>query len=206
MGGFFEGVLGEGGERRRGTQTPSTKKQPPKTISSPSRSSTWSAGHKKGSLNSLPGIVPACGAHQRSRPHHSGGSTSVRLSTVASAIAWRSCLNWWLTRSKWPWTLARSILPVRGPPRASRSAGRSGSYVSRPPLFRGGVFLFCFFRGRVSVDDDDVVACARSAPHKPSKKTKHTQKTTTHRRACSSRRRRARAGARGSGGACRRCR
>ena len=56
-----------------------------------SRSSTWSAGQRKGSGRDAPGMVPVCGAHQRSAPHHSAGSTSARRSAPASASAFRIC-------------------------------------------------------------------------------------------------------------------
>jgi hypothetical protein len=47
---------------------------------------------------------PVWGAHQRSRPHHSSGTTSARLSsTELMAKAWRRRSSWWLTSVKWPW-------------------------------------------------------------------------------------------------------
>ena len=53
----------------------------------------WSMGHWKGSCKEEPGMLPSCGAHHRSMPHHSCGITSVRFRAVATAIAARTCIT-----------------------------------------------------------------------------------------------------------------
>ena len=55
------------------------------------RSSTWSAGQRKGSSRAEPGMVPWCGAHHRSAPHHRSGSTSALPRMLAIASAFLSC-------------------------------------------------------------------------------------------------------------------
>mmetsp|Transcript_2396 Transcript_2396/g.6046 ORF Transcript_2396/g.6046 Transcript_2396/m.6046 type:complete len:215 (-) Transcript_2396:1308-1952(-) len=99
----------------------------------PSRSNTWSSGQGKGRSKRDPGMRPACGAHQRSSPHHSCGTMSARPVTCAMASALRMRCVWWLTSAKWPCTLVRSMRLLCGPAVLSSSSSPSIWKVMKPP-------------------------------------------------------------------------
>mmetsp|Transcript_13257 Transcript_13257/g.34345 ORF Transcript_13257/g.34345 Transcript_13257/m.34345 type:complete len:350 (-) Transcript_13257:1396-2445(-) len=98
-----------------------------------SRSKMWSIGQGKGSWKCEPGMTPECGAHQRSRPHHSSGITSARPSASEMAMPFRTCRIWWLASAKWPTVPLTFMEEGEGPARPSISRGRSRSKDRKPP-------------------------------------------------------------------------